>query len=100
LDEAFPRVQRILIRMNLLLDDMDQLLIRSRKLIGSHEPEIESIIKNLEEASVHAKEFLKILKEQPWRLLAKPRQPPPQIQGPRRGYVIRHSDVPEKKKRK
>jgi uncharacterized phage infection (PIP) family protein YhgE len=97
LDDAFPRVQRILIRMNLLLDDTDQLLIRSRKLIGSNEPEIENIIKNLEETSVHAKEFMKILKEQPWRLLSKPRQAPIRPE-PKRGYAIYHSDIPEKKK--
>lgn len=88
---ASPKIQNLIDDMNSSVGDLDQLLVEARELVSTNRPGISKTLSNLEEASEHAKGFLKILKEEPWRLLSKPR-PVQILKGPKRGYVIYKSD--------
>lgn len=90
LKAASPKIQTLLDQIDVAVKDMDALLLEARGLLKSNTPGIEKTIKNLEEASEYAKAFLKILKEEPWRLLSKPRQTP-EKKGPKRGFSIYQS---------
>ncbi|MBI1869853.1 MAG: MCE family protein [Chlamydiae bacterium] len=84
---AYPKIQNALDQMNKAVENLDGVLADARSLVKTNTPGIDRIIKNLEEASEHAKAFLKTLKEEPWRLLSKPR-PAPVNQGPKRGFSL------------
>jgi len=96
LNTASPKLQAMLDEMNRSLKDLDSLLNEGRSLLETNSPGIGRIMQNLEEASHHGKEFLRILKEQPWKLLAKPRSAPVLKAPKERGFTIYHKDIPEK----
>lgn len=96
LNDASPKIEKMLDEMNRSFKDLDNLLNEARSLLKTNSPGVDRIMNNLEEASSHGKEFLRILKEQPWRLLAKPRNPPVIKEPKERGFTIYHKDIPEK----
>ena len=96
LNTASPKIEAMLDEMNRSLKDLDTLLNEGRSLLKTNSPGIDRIMKNLEEASHHGKEFLRILKEQPWKLLAKPRAAPMIKEPKERGFTLYHKDIPEK----
>lgn len=85
--QASPKIQLLLDHMDQAVQEMDQLLVEAKGLVHTNAPGIERIMKNLEETSEHAKAFMKILRNEPWRLLSKPRSAPVKPE-PKRGYSI------------
>ncbi|MBI1884135.1 MAG: MCE family protein [Chlamydiae bacterium] len=93
--EASPKIQKLLDQMNKAVEDLDAVLAGAKDWVHENTPGIHRTLQNLEEASEHAKAFLKILREEPWRLLSKPR-PAPVQKGPQRGFSIYKKSVQEK----
>ena len=94
LKKLSPELEKVLGRMEKSIQELDAVLDEAKRLIKNNKPAIAHTMKNLEEASIHARDFLKILKEEPWRLLSKPR-PAPVVTGPKRGFAIYQKDVKE-----
>ena len=94
--QAAPKIQSLLEKMNSAVQEMDGLLKEAKTLIHSNSPGIDRMMKNLEETSEHAKEFMRTLRNEPWKLLARPRATPPSKAGPKRGFAIYKTNLPEK----
>ena len=72
--EISPKVKSLVEKMNDVVLQLEAVIQGAKKLVRENKPGVEKIVKNLEEASFHAKKFLEILHHQPWRLLAKPKE--------------------------